>query len=511
MRINNHSSGSDGEQDHKELRLIDNDDQSSIGHAEGSASPNASNNAVSNPTTAVANLAPDAKQPAASPPAPAQERKATKLLQLPQELFDEITKYLLPANILVLALVNKELMTRFVHVAPKPAPGDDNALSPWKALSRYMRRVDSSKTKVRGSFLSLVDYDLLDLVYCYKCKKMHDPFISFRDRAYAPNKSSRCADWPPDHHMPPRATRKLLRTITKYRAHGAEYRHLLQQVNNTVTTYQNGILSQTSLRLRFRDDSQMLRRQQVVSFIDKTAQALWLFRQQLLDPAPTGNQSITLPKVYRICNHITWDSMYGPLFERLTAPLCKHEHGVVIENPEHGPSCFSREPLDMSKQEGHTIAERLKKRSLIAKSKPTDVPTLLGDIIGCDKCTTDFNLDVIALPPPFHWGFVMTTWLDLGKIDFSNKWDSHRDLRPGREFKRKNAHGDICEKFEDLQSNRDFRPRINKLNQARMGGYGWGKRAANGKDKYMNWSSGHSCDPATGWLQDPDPLEKEDY
>ncbi|KAI5923935.1 hypothetical protein F4810DRAFT_154932 [Camillea tinctor] len=527
MRINNHhGSSSDGEQDrdrdhdhdHKDLPVVDNDDRSSIGNSDSSASPNTIMNSanMNGSATAITSLVAETKQLVITTSAPIEqpERKVSKLLQLPQELFDEITKYLLPANILVLALVNKELMARFMHSAPKPDPSDDDDAAPsWKALNAYIKSMDSAKTKVRGSFLSLLDYDLLDMVYCYKCKKMHDPFISFKDRAYAPRKSSRCADWAPDHHMPPRATRKLLRTITKRRAHGAEYRHLLQQVNNTVTTYQNGILSQTSLRIRFREESQMLRRQQVVSSIDKTALALWLFRQQLLDPAPA---SISTPKVYRICNHLTWDNTYGAFFDRLTAPLCNGEHP---ETESHTPACFSRDTCDMSKQEGHVIAERLKKRSLAAKRQPTDVPTLLGDVLGCDKCTTDFNLDVVALPPPFNWGFVLTTWLDLGKIDFSSKWDSHRDLRPGREYKRKHhTHGDICDKFEDLtpmasssKQREPFRPRISKLNQGRMGNFGWGKRAAAGKDKYITWSSGHSCDPATGWIPDPDPLEKEDY
>ncbi|CAJ2500751.1 Uu.00g036040.m01.CDS01 [Anthostomella pinea] len=439
-----------------------------------------------------------------------EEEKVSKLFLLPQELFDEITKYLLPANILILALANKELMSRFLRSAGSLEGSPAEGPSSWKALGAYIRQLDSNRTKVRGSFLSLLDNDLLDLVYCYKCKVMHDPFVTFKDRAYAPKKASRCTDWAPDHHMPPRATRKLLRTITKRRRLGAEYRYLLRQVNNTMTIYQNGIMSQTSLRIRYRDNAQLLRRQQVISTMDKTSMALWLFKQQLQDPAPCGSASLNNPKVWKICNHLAWDDKYTPFLEKLVHSLCKEPHDGE-RFPLHTPACFTNAPLDVSKQDEHMVAERLKKVISGAKDNPMDVPCLLGDVMGCNKCTTDFSLDVVPLPQPFHWGFALTTWLDLGEVDFSGKWDSHRDLRPGREYKRAQQTGDICEKFEDLKSRLDFRPRINKLNQERMGNFGWGKRAANGKDKFMTWSCGHSCDPATGMLQDPDPLEKADY
>ncbi|KAH9894707.1 hypothetical protein F4778DRAFT_287702 [Xylariomycetidae sp. FL2044] len=445
---------------------------------------------------------------------PTEKPKVSGLLLLPQELFDEITSYLHPANIAVLALVNKELMGRFMRSTPNPNPSAPDAPPSWKALNAFIKKADTNKTKARGSLLSLLDYDLLDLVYCYKCKKMHDPFVTFKHHAFAPQKAARCADWAPDHHMPPRATRKLLRTITKRRKHGEEYRYLLQQVNNTVTTYKMGVMVQATLRMRYRDNLMLMRRQQVVSSIDKTPLSLWLFARQLQDYAPTHPRCPPSPRVFRICNHMTWYDTYGVLMDQLLKPLIKEPYTPDMDGRLTGvpASCFSSDVFDCAKEEGHMIAERLETVSRGIRLNPMNMPTLLGDVLGCEKCTTDFSIDVVPLPAPFHWGFALTTWLDLGPLDFCGKWDSHRDARPGREYKRKVAHGDICQRFEDLSSSRlDYRPQIKQVDQQRMGNYGWGERAARGWDKYVSWSSGHACDPMTGFLMEPDPLEEADY
>ncbi|KAI0137693.1 hypothetical protein F4776DRAFT_623043 [Hypoxylon sp. NC0597] len=398
-------------------------------------------------------------------------------------------------------------MSRFMNSCVKLQILEPYEPVSYRVINAFIKKADSSKTKIRGTLLSLLDYDMLDVVYCYKCKKLHDPFLSFKDKAYAPHKATRCSDWSMDHHMPSRATRKLLRTITKRRIHGVEYRHLMQQVNNTQTMYQKGMMVQVSLRMRYRDEDLVLRRQQVVSSIDKSARALYLFGEMLTTAPAMGMAFLSLPKTYLMCNHLSWGSVYSTLIRQLVDPHCQSNHPP---EDKHSPACFSGDPLDVSKQDGHMVYERLKWTASGEKQNPMDVPTLLGDVLGCTKCTTDFSMDVVALPEPFGWGFVLTSWLDLGRLDFCSKWDSHRDARPVREIKRQHAHGDICEKFEDLESRLDFRPRISGLDRERMDNYGWGARAAQGRDRYVNWSSGHSCNPATGWIEDPDPLEEAD-
>lgn len=448
-------------------------------------------------------------------------QKSLPLLRLPQELFDMITGYLDDAHIVVLALVNKELLARFMHWTTITGLRDPDDPPSYRYLDRFLKLQSSpgmSKSRARGVVLSLIDYDMDDVVYCYKCKKIHSPFVSFMDRAYAPHKATRCMDWTMDHHMPSRATRKMLRVVTKRRIHGVEYRPLMQQVNNTSTTYLKGVMAQVSLRMRYRDDELLLRRQQVVSSIDKNSLALWLFSQQLYPSTGTNsstvpNQSLTtLPQVYPMCNHRAWYSEYMSLLYQLVLPLCK-SHGNHDTHTLHTAACFSNEHYDVSKQEGHFIYERLKWLSSGAKANPMDTPTLLGDVLGCSRCTTDFSLDVISLPEPFGWGFILTTWLDLGTLDFSAKWDSHRDAKPGRECKRhiSETYGDICRRFEDLESSRDYRPRISELDLERMQNYGWGQRAVQGKDKYITWTQSHSCNPMTGMIEDPDPLEEADY
>ncbi|OTA68399.1 hypothetical protein K449DRAFT_429249 [Hypoxylon sp. EC38] len=490
--------------------VADNDDQSSIGNPASPAdlgvliTSNSSNSNASH----VSDVSEVKLEDTINPPLDGQsEHKTSRLLLLPQELFDQITSYLGHAHIAILALVNKELMSRFMNSCVRMQIVEPYEPVSYRVVNAFIKKADSSKTKIRGTLLSLLDYDMLDVVYCYKCKKLHDPFLSFKDKAYAPHKATRCSDWSMDHHMPSRATRKLLRTITKRRIHGVEYRHLMQQVNNTQTTYQKGVMVQVSLRMRYRDDDLLLRRQQVVSSIDKSALALWLFGEMLTSAPAMGMAFLSLPKTYLMCNHLSWGSVYSTLIRQLVDPHCQSNHSP---EDKHSPACFSSDPLDVSKQDGHMVHERLKWIASAEKTNPMDVPTLLGDVLGCTKCTTDFSMDVVALPEPFGWGFVLTSWLDLGRLDFCSKWDSHRDARPVREIKRHLAHGDICEKFEDLGSRLDHRPRIGALDRERMDNYGWGGRAARGRDRYVNWSSGHSCNPATGWIEDPDPLGEAD-
>ncbi|KAI1772101.1 hypothetical protein F4818DRAFT_188230 [Hypoxylon cercidicola] len=486
--------------------MAGNDDQSSI---DNPACPSIAINLSSNSSDTDASE-PHGKHALIPLPRRRSSQEGSPLLLLPQELFDMITSYLDHAHIALLALVNKELMARFMHSCVRLGLRAPEEPPSYKVLNTFIKNAAGpgmTKTKARGTLLSLIEYDMEDVVYCYKCKKIHSPFISFMDRAYAPRKATRCIDWTMEHHMPSRATRKMLRTITKRRIHGAEYRYLMQQVNNTATAYMKGIMAQVALRMRYRNDELCIRRQQVVSSIDKTALALWIFGQQLLDTNMLAPATMTLPKVYVMCNHCTWYSTYMPLIRQLLEPLCK---APSTDHQRHTAACFSSEQHDVSKQEGHIICERLRWLSSGAQQNPMDTPTLLGDVLGCDKCTTDYSLDVISLPEPFNWGFVLTSWLDLGSVDFSAKWDSHRDARPSREYKRL-AFGDICKKFEDLESPRDFRARINELNLERMQNYGWGQKAASGRDKYIMWLQSHTCNPMTGLIEDPDPLEEADY
>ncbi|KAI0004710.1 hypothetical protein F4779DRAFT_69878 [Xylariaceae sp. FL0662B] len=508
MKLKNQSDGEDSND------AADNDDKSSIGKS--ASSPDRPDATSSSSALAIRTGA--SKAVGLTVAEKHQEPKGSRLLLLPQELFDAITSYLGPAHIVLLALVNKELMSRFmcsVVIRPDPSAPPDVPPSPpsppsWKALNQYIRRVESSKSKNRGTLLSLLDYDLQDLVYCYKCKKLHDPFITFKDRAYAPNKATRCVDWPPDHHIPTRATRKLLRTITKRRLHGEPYRQLLPQVNNTTTTYQKGIMVQISLRMRYRDDQLLLRRRHIISSMDKNGFAMWSFAQLLIDPPPMGRAAATLPRVFAVCNHRSWHDEYSTLVDKWLEDFCTGSHGA--ERPCR-PDCCDSGPRDLAKQEGHAIAERLRLVSSGGRAQATDVPALLGEVLGCDKCTTDFGLDVMALPAPWHWGFVLTTWLDLGPLDFCGKWDSHRDARPGREYARRDRHGDICARFEDLGSRLHYRPRVSEPDLERMDNFGWGQRVRDGggRGRYMSWSSAHCCDPNTGWIEDPDPLEDTDY
>ncbi|KAK8003554.1 hypothetical protein PG989_003273 [Apiospora arundinis] len=443
----------------------------------------------------------------------------SKLLDLPQELLDSITSYLSPANI-----VRRAPQTSDPEASSSSGSSGQptNVLTPLasKVLGDYVKRVDSPKHRVRSALLSLLDNDLLDLVYCYKCKRLHGPFVPFKDRVFAPKKAVRCVDHPPDHHIPSRANRKLLRIITKRRKQGAEYSPLMAQVNNTATVYKNGIMVQTSLRMRYRGDNLLLRRQRIVSSIDKTPLSLWSFVQQLSDPSISTATSD--PKVLTICPHQTWRSRYGKLLGQLLSHVCKKSHtGDLNALPPSAAKCsaecFSHDPYDVALNPGNTIFDRLSQLDAghAASQLSTGVPNTALDTFGsgggCAACTTDFHLDVVKLPEPFKWGFALTTWLDLGHVDFCPKWDSHRDLRPPRPYVRvSDKLGGACRQFESVAEPDHYVPIINELNLERMKNYGWAERAAQGRDRYIAWNSGHCANPVTGWLSDPDPLDKDD-
>ncbi|KAK8100208.1 hypothetical protein PG999_010582 [Apiospora kogelbergensis] len=440
-----------------------------------------------------------------SPPAMTMRSKPqptrSKLLDLPQELLDSITSYLSPANIVVLALVNKELLGRFIQSAAQ-APTEEspqtsdpeassssgssdqptNILTPLasKVLGDYVKRVDSPKHRVRSALLSLLDNDLLDLVYCYKCKRLHGPFVPFKDKVFAPKKA----------------------------------------VNNTTTVYKNGIMVQTSLRMRYRGDNLLLRRQRIVSSIDKTPLSIWSFIQQLSDPP--FSTATSDPKVLTICPHQTWRSRYGKLLGQLLSHACKKSHtGDLSSLPPSAAKCtadcFSHDPYDVAMKPGNTVFDRLSQLNAgqatpqLLTGIPNNALDTFGSGGGCAACTTDFHLDVVKLPEPFKWGFALTTWLDLGHVDFCPKWDSHRDLRPPRPYVRVSDDlGAACRQFEGVAEPDHYVPVINELNLERMKNYGWAERAAQGRDRYISWNSGHCASPVTGWLSDPDPLDEGD-
>ncbi|KXJ96266.1 hypothetical protein Micbo1qcDRAFT_158484, partial [Microdochium bolleyi] len=116
---------------------------------------------------------PDASLDTTTPPA--------KLLDLPQELFDAITKHLSPANIVVLALVNKQLLAMFTGAvaATRPDLVPSPAQHPYTVLGNYINDADRTRSRYRGVLLSTLDMDIPGLVYCYKCRRMHDPLAAF--------------------------------------------------------------------------------------------------------------------------------------------------------------------------------------------------------------------------------------------------------------------------------------------------------------------------------------------
>ncbi|KAJ1330826.1 hypothetical protein MN608_04282 [Microdochium nivale] len=442
---------------------------------------------------------------------------SARLLSLPQELFDEITKYLSPAGIVVLAMANKELLAMFTGAvaAARPQLMPPPTKHPYGVLGNYINDADHARSRYRGILLSILDMDLPALVYCYKCRRMHDPFVAFADRLYTPSKSAKCADYDEDSHIPPRATRKMLRAITKHRLRGGDdYRPLLQQVNNTSTTFRGGHVVQVSLVMRYRDDNMLLRRQQIVASIDKSPQALFLFRTQLLHASRPENAGVLkgIPRLRRPCNHLSWLDMYQKATDELLDPLCvsKDDLSDTAQHRDHTPPCFSRDHRDLALEPGNMISDGL--------SRPRQPRTdALGTVTGCDRCTTDVHLDIIALPEPYRWGFALTTWIDVGKIDLSKKWDSHRpDTGPHRDYPRDSEpKGSICGLFEDLGHGAQFEPSLSDLNRARLTNFGYVSAAAPADSgsgpRLSSWTVEHAVDPTTGRLIDPDPLTERDY
>jgi hypothetical protein len=455
---------------------------------------------------------------------------------LPQELLDEILSYLDPAHVVVLALTNKDMFHRFLRhhqLSPNEQPQGNNnhnsiSLPSSKPLGEYIAKADSASSssfKMRGTLLSLLDRAIPDLVYCYKCKRMHSPYVTFQDPIYAPQKSPRCIDYSLDHHVPPRATRKMLRTVTKIRNLGAPgWPLVLNQVNNTTTTYKGGCMVQVTLRIRFRENKLLLRRQHVVATVEKSPRALWLMTRILrgredstLHPGQAKAPEC-LPRVHKACHHNIWSDRYAVLLDGMVNPFCR-EKGGAEPVAVHGPLCFSEERWDARSQEGHAIHDRFEELSRKPSPRHNSSPDAgkpgFGDVVGCDKCTTDLSMDVVELPPPFGWGFALSAWMDLGAQDFSPEWESQREPRYAVVYRRRPEQmGRICRAFERLTGEKrkglPFLPYINEVNLARMGHWGWGEMATRGVGIGSSWSSGHETDPATGRITDPDELEIDD-
>ena len=559
------------------------------------------------------------------------------LLQLPPELFDEVLNYLDPASTVLLALASKRLAWRFLLAHP-PAPppclllaaataGDarrpDSASpspewSPWRALDDYVRAADDlaaaalrgggrggdgggSHRGHRAGLLRTLDRDLPDLAYCHRCRRLHDPLLSFADPLYAsPHKPRACCVYsatdddsaylssstfssssaprsaspgkraaqhsnrhsrrrhrrkPNSHDLPWRASRRALRCVAKCAALGdGSHVPLLRQVNGTRTSCRGGALAQVSVRARCRAGDGgtrvLLRRRQVIASVDKTPLALWLFGARL-EGAPTpgadghlggggaggggggrsyhhiggsSNGGAGLPRIHWICAHLAWMDRYAVFVDRLLRPLCARVR-AGLDHPVHGRACFDgRKPFDPAAQEGHAVAERLRQ---LRNPTPTPTPALslamavsadgsapLGAVRSCDRCATDFCLDVAPLPAPFGWGFVLTTWMDPGVTvgGPARSWKDHDESRPDAEARPDDDHRpDVYERFEGVRGPGAATSTIAPRDLDRIRNYGWAERAAaGGPERYVAWESAQAVDPLTGRVLDPDPLDDGD-
>ncbi|KXJ96265.1 hypothetical protein Micbo1qcDRAFT_158483 [Microdochium bolleyi] len=269
--------------------------------------------------------------------------------------------------------------------------------------------------------------------------------------------------------------------------------------------------------MRYRDDNMLLRRQQTVASVDKSAHALFLFRTQLLHASRPENSVLLkgIPRLRRPCNHMSWLQVdtWREAVDGLLESLCPNNHDT--EHKEHSPSCFSHDRRDLALEPGNMIFGGGIAAAAAAAGRPST--RVLGggddDVRGCDRCTTDAHLAVIPLPEPYRWGFALTTWLDVGKIDLSKKWDSHRpDTGQNRDYPRHaEPKGSIARAFECLGPGERFEPKLSELNQARLTNFGSVSAAPGRGSRSGSWTVEHGVDPATGRLLDPDPLTELDY
>ncbi|KAI0169975.1 hypothetical protein GGR52DRAFT_489954 [Hypoxylon sp. FL1284] len=324
------------------------------------------------------------------------------LLQLPQEVFDMITDHLEQPYIVLLALLNKELRSRFLFVYERRfAPTLRYRISTMSAFMRFTSSPVMDRLRARGTLLSLVEYDMDDGIYCHACRKIHSAFKQFMESCELLPCNSGYA------HVS-RLTRGTLRLVTKRRMRGGDYRGILQQINVGFTRSIRGIVCQSSQRVRFRNDRLWVRQQHVVSSMDKSESTLYRLGTTLVDLSTVTLQGgvEAKPRAYMACCHAIWQEIYVSLMMQFLG--CFPGVSGTIHNV-HAPTCFSSAHRDLSQEEGHMICERLRWLSSGAKAKPMDTPAPLGDVIGCDQCMTDYSLDIVSLPEPYGWGFVLTS------------------------------------------------------------------------------------------------------
>ena len=556
------------------------------------------------------------------------------LLQLPPELFDEVLNYLDPASTVLLALASKRLAWRFLLAHPPTPPpcllrtaaaprsaatSPSPEWSPWRALDDYVRAADDLAAAAsrgggrgvdgegsphrghRARLLRTLDRDLPDLAYCHRCRRLHDPLLSFADPLYAsPHKPRACCVYstvdedsaylssstfssssasrsstpdkrattqhtyqhrrrrrrrePNRHDLPWRASRRALRCVAKRAVRGdGSHAPLLRQVNGTRTSCRGGALAQVSVRARCHRDGEgsgtrvLLRRRQVVASVDKTPLALWLFGARLEGAADgraggggsggggsyhhtsggssssSGSAGAGLPRIHWICAHLAWIDRYAVFVDRLLRPLCARVR-AGLDHPVHGRACFDgRKPFDPAAQEGHAVAERLRqlRNATPAKAVLADGSAApLGAVRSCDRCATDFCLDVAPLPAPFGWGFVLTTWMDPGvamagpappSSDASCRINDDDEPRPDDDRPDDGCRPDVYERFEGLRGPGPATSDIPPRDLERIRNYGWAERAAaGGPERYVAWESAQAVDPLTGRILDPDPLDGGD-
>ena len=453
---------------------------------------------------------------------------------------------------------------------------DDPSL--WCSGSSSSGRSDRGH---RARMLTTLDRDLPDVAYCHRCRRLHSPLLSFADPVLSsPTSGARSRPRPcaRDREDPPwsRATRGILRCVAKRGRRGdSSLAPLLRQLGGTRTVCRAGVLTQVAERARWRaaaggsGGGLLLRRRQTVASVDKTPLMLWLFGARLEAAPPGGDgggdrnwggsrsggssrnkdsSSIRssdggggggdtgLPPIHWICAHLTWMDRYAVFLDRLLRPLCARVRRGE-DHPVHTHACFGREPFDPAVLPGHAVAERLRllAAGAGAGAEATEAPGIMADgspslgaVRSCDRCRTDFSLDVAPLPAPFGWGFVLTTWTDpgstLGSDGVCGKGDTSapRTTHAGGQSRpRRSSDGGggcrpgVYERFEGGRTSTNP-AMIEPLDLERMRNYGWAERVAaagngGGSEKYVSWESAPAVDPLTGEILDPDPLEDEDY
>jgi hypothetical protein len=352
-----------------------------------------------------------------------EDYKSKEWIWLPSEMLIIVAEHLPTSSAAAMTITCKlvyiKLGTRFLKEISKdipPPPFDFSFLQPVERVPAL-----TPPQQEREDFLAMLDRDSLSLIYCYYCKKLHDPKKTLRTPNWhhvSPDNQRRCevAEARPTHHWVHKDFNfSRMQMLMKRHKRGLDCNTELAALSKTCTTHRLGYTRQATTEAMIRDGKLMMRIQH------------WVMVPYMENTQPET------PELFKvdICPHVyTYGTTAFPQeFDYMIA--CKRSHYL--------------------KPDAHCI--------------------LCSGLRKCDKFCTEFQIDSKILPGRKEatdvlgrrnksmFALVFSVWKDMGDgvTPFSPLWEHH--MTPYRPSKASPSFdkGSIKAGFEEFGFDRQMK------------------------------------------------------